>query len=62
LTNDKKGGKNYGNGIKEQKAKRTMVSEIFPSNPDQLPKIPITLEGISSRFIRESLEGEKEIS
>jgi general secretion pathway protein E len=32
-----------------------MVSEIFPLNPDQLPKIPITLEGISSRFIRESL-------
>jgi hypothetical protein len=36
-----------------------MPSETFLLNPEQLPKIPITLEGISSRFIRESLEGEK---
>jgi general secretion pathway protein E len=32
-----------------------MGSEIYSLNPEQLPKIPLTLEGISSRFIRENL-------
>jgi general secretion pathway protein E len=32
-----------------------MISEIQYFEPEQLPKIPLTLEGISSRFIRENL-------
>ncbi|MEW6188415.1 MAG: type II secretion system ATPase GspE [Thermodesulfobacteriota bacterium] len=32
-----------------------MISEIPVFKPEQLPRIPLTLEGISSRFIRENL-------
>jgi general secretion pathway protein E len=32
-----------------------MVSDIPVVTPEQLPRIPLTLEGISSRFIRENL-------
>ena len=32
-----------------------MGSEIHSLNPEQLPKIPLALEGISTRFIRENL-------
>ncbi|MGC1402069.1 MAG: type II secretion system protein GspE, partial [Thermodesulfobacteriota bacterium] len=32
-----------------------MFPEIHSLEPDQLPKIPLSLEGVSSRFIRENV-------
>lgn len=31
------------------------MSEIYPLQPEQLPKIPLALEGVSFRFIRENM-------